>query len=47
MKSYFAELPPSAWVVFLLSLVFIAHLMLPAMVRATVPTSVCNFLRLL
>jgi hypothetical protein len=47
MKSYIAQLPPLAWVSLLLPLLFVARLLLAAVVHAAIPTAVCNFLRLL
>lgn len=51
MKAHLAQLPPIAWVGLLLPLLAGLHLILaalaPVLVRAAVPVSVCNFLRLL
>lgn len=47
MKAYLAQLPPLAWVGLLLPILFAAHLLLGAVVRAAIPASVSNFLRLL
>ena len=51
MKTYLAQLPPLAWVGLLVPALLVAHLVLaaitPELVRAAVPSSVCNLLRLL